>query len=590
MTHPNRLPLSVALWSSCVALSSALALGGCSLDFQEEEIDTGNTCDETSGCGVDGACVSTQDGAARCAATAADLGQIVLEVRPSSGAAAYVFFDAINVVGESDKGLLQKLDLELPAPVEVSGRMLAKEGTPASCKASDGSLVVNVKLTRRAEFSPFISKFEISGSMDATSDGSSAAFSISVPPGDYDVYLEPQPRVDCVTPAPMLIPNVKVEAGQPLEITAEQGAALPLTGVVTVPVATELEGWVLEVVDPTYGAIISQPFLLSSPSGDELAIDGIEFHKIEGALVRLRDGEGNLSVHWELSKLDLNSDGFVEVDLFDLITKPESVEAHVIDEAGVFISSAAVSIRSTALTGNANQNANYRVDTRTDAGGFIHVDLVPGDYSVTIVPDAPGLATYFGTWSVSEEGGSGLGFILPAQPTVSGSVTRPDGLPMTSASVVMAPAQTSQMEYVARALLDQLPAERQFSTPTDDVGGFSLFVDPGELDLSVQMPADTGFPWLVLPSLKVDAAEQKPVAPVGELSVKYPVFLQGSVRDAGASVPFAVIRAWVRSGPDSSEGTLVQVGATTTDSEGAYVLPLPPGITLTESAPSGSLE
>jgi len=93
-----------------------------------------------------------------------------------------------------------------------------------------------------------------------------------------------------------------------------------------------------------------------------------------------------------------------------------------------------------------------------------------------------------------------------------------------------------------------------------------------------------------LPSFKVDAAKLKPLLDVGEMQVRYPVMLQGHVSDVGMALPYAQVRAWVVGASETGDGPLIQIGAAITDANGAYMLPLPPGITIVDSQPAESAE
>jgi hypothetical protein len=583
-------------FSVALALLPSLLAVGCGLELALEPDANSNMCSSDDDCGSEGTCVSTQNGQALCVATAADLGGVILEVRPIGSEASIVFDSAVAINDQIDKTLVQNLDLTLPAAVEVTGHIDPPEALVdiGNCLGADDFLPVDVTLIRRVEFSPFASRYELP-SANALDANANAAFSLAVPPGAYDLYLLPRLLDGCeaALPAPELRRGIEIKEGEPFEVEAVSMAdAIELTGSLTVPINAELGGWVLEVLDPTYGYVISNQFALVAPDDDAIPIAGFSYHPTENALLRLRDLDGNLTIHWALDALLLASNGKVNLDLRDLVADPDLFTASVIDSAGAPVVSAGVIVQSVALTGSVTQNANYRVDTRTDAEGNITVSLVEGTYSVTIIPDVAGDAAYFGEWVVvapepEEEFGQGKAFALVVQPVLSGSVSDPLGTLLSNATVLVGPSQAITSDYFTRAVADGEPVKREFSTATLATGSFQLSVDPGEVDIAVQMPADSGYPWSVLPSFKVDAAELKPQLEIGEIQLRYPAILQGYVRDAGAAVPYAEIRAWVR---PTDDGPLIQVGSVITDSDGGYVLPLPPGITIAETAPAESAE
>jgi hypothetical protein len=571
----------------------SVAATGCGFQLNGETDPSANVCSVSADCGADGACVSTRNSEARCVATTADLGTVIIEVRPTGSQASFVFDSALNVVGDNSNGLLKDLDFDLPASVEVSATVEAPGALPEECIGSDGSLPVDITLIRHAEFSGFASRYEIPSPLALEA---AASFAIAVQPGDYDMYVQPHPLPGCEAPLPppQLVRNVNIAPGQKFDYAGDGlNEATALSGKLTVPVDVmdELDGWVLEVLDPTYGYVISNQFPLSAPVGGKSYIDieGFSYHRDpdSDALLRLRDLNGNLRVHWALNALDLNSDGVVELDLNNLVADTHAYPASVVDSAGVPVASAAVIIQSTSLTGTATQNASFIVETRTDTAGDILVDLVEGTYAVTIVPDVAGDATYFGEWEVivpTPGDTNPKGFVLVVQPVLSGSVYDPLGAPLPSVPISIGPSQLGTSDYFSRALDDPQPLKRQFSTNTFADGSFTIPVDPGEIDIAVPISAESGYPWAVLPRLKVDAAELKPQLDVGDIQLRYPAVVQGFIRDGGAAVGYAQVRAWVRGGIEGE--SLIQIGAVTTDADGSYILPLPPRITIAETAPA----
>lgn len=586
--------MSAALrFLSLVALLP-LASTGCGINLDAEIDPNVNTCTASSDCGSEGTCVSIQTGDALCVATAADLGPVILEVRPNGGIASYVFVDVPAVVGENAKGMVQNHDITLPESVSVTGDVAAPDGLSEACRGADGNLPVDITLIRKVEFSVFASRYEIPSPLALDATGA-ASFTASVPPGAYDMYVQPYQLAACdeALPAPQLVSGIELVEGEPFEYSiGNMEVTEPLSGELIVPTGVSLQGWTLEVLDPTYGYVISNSFLLTDPEPEKdfITIDGFYYHSTPNALVRLRDTSGNLTVHWSLDALDLNSDGVIELDLRDLVADSHTYSASVVNSAGEPVPGAGVIIQSSALTGSASQNANYRVETIADAEGFFSVALVQGTYSVSISGESEGDAAYFGEWVVTadpDEFGKGKGFELVEQPVLRGSVSDPLGFALPGATVSVGPSLGPTTSYFTRAVVDPEPLRRQFSTTAFADGSFELSVDPGEVDMTVQTSAASGYPWSVLPSLKVDEAEVKPALEVGEVQLRYPAVLQGHVSASGAALPYAQIRAWVRGGANG-DGPLIQVGAADTDADGGYVLSLPPGITIDTSAPADS--
>ncbi|NUP13593.1 MAG: hypothetical protein HOW73_46755, partial [Polyangiaceae bacterium] len=190
-------------------------------------------------------------------------------------------------------------------------------------------------------------------------------------------------------------------------------------------------------------------------------------------------------------------------------------------------------------------------------------------------------------WKIEADGGgSGLGFTLPKQPLVQGVALDPTGAPLASAPLLFSPAQPQDSSYAAIVRSKPDPSRPIFwptrpqSGLTSDFGDFELPVDPGQMNVVVQMAPESGFPWAVIPNLLIDTADVTPVMDLGELSVRYPALAQGLISNDTGPVSYAVVRAWIQPKQGDSVGPLVQIGATSTDEAGVFVLPLPPSITL----------
>ncbi len=115
------------------------------------------------------------------------------------------------------------------------------------------------------------------------------------------------------------------------------------------------------------------------------------------------------------------------------------------------------------------------------------------------------------------------------------------------------------------------------STVTDSLGGFSLLVDLGSADLTVQTDPATNLPWLVLPQLS-------PVAGAAPKRSSSPAPSSSAARCSnpqGMPVANAQINAWfpVPNPVDPTlTGAVVKIATTSTDASGAYTLVLPSSI------------
>lgn len=590
--------------TSLFAASSLLVLGAaCSLPLSSEDVKATNTCTSDAECGTHGACVAGPSQGRVCAATQADLGPVILEVRPASDSSgvtvSQVFTDKLDVSGTFAQGALETVDLQIPQNVTFAGEFLSPTVDPA-CTGDDGSLPVHVELRSVSPFANLSSTYKGDSKPTTDADGRRVhRYSVDVPAGIYDVYLAPADLpAGCAasTLPPRLI------SGQPLlsktEFKPDAMAPLELSGSIIVPDATDVSGWRLEVVDPDYGLVLSDTARLSSPpvggisqilgGVDGTDPNGVRYFYKKSAVIRLRDATGKLVVHWSLDPLDPT---MVKLNLADLVANTQTVEASVVD-ANTQPVLASVRIQSVKLTGNANQNASFRVDTDTDAGGKIHADLVEGTYRVSVSPkdQSNGSATLVEDWEVKGNLGFGHAFVLPQRPSLLGSVVTPNGQKPLGDVPILASPVVSSPSYITTVFnpADALP--RQSASQTDAGGAFQMLVDPGTVDFAVQPTADTGFSWLVVPRLLVTPAAQKPQAQLGALTMAAPVFVSGSVSSLkGGVVPSAVVRAWLPIADASQTGTqptpLLQIGEAVTDDSGHFVLPLPPSISFTAPSP-----
>jgi hypothetical protein len=326
-----------ALRPSLLALLPVLATAGCSLlDVGPEIEPQKNSCEAATDCGSDASCVATAHEESICVANGSQLGSVILEVQLTGGTgASYLFPGAVEFSGSEASGLVKSLELALPKSVAVTGRMLAFASEP--CRAQDGAVPVSALFHRRTDAATF--RFDLTAGSLFAPGAPSADFSLAVPPGEYDVYLQPpEPSAECpLVPPPRLVKQV-VAMGESLSWTPPEEAFALLTGNLIVPEGTSLEGWIVEIVDPTYGHVVSDRLTLGVER-EQLNIfeSGIRYYPTADPILRLRDPEGDLSVHWVLGALDLDSDGHVEIDLQDLVATPMPIEATIIDGANNFI-------------------------------------------------------------------------------------------------------------------------------------------------------------------------------------------------------------------------------------------------------------
>lgn len=593
---PRALSLTLA------PFAIALSLVGCGLPLEDSVAPYENTCTQSTDCGNSATCVATPNGNV-CAAKSADLGAVYLEVRASDAsdsAPSYLFTHVLSFDGSDyPLGAVAEVDLQLPHLVQVTGSYEAPPDTPAPCMSPpmSGSTVgsIPVKVELRATTALPGVKSQISVLSDL--DGEQHVFAAKVPPGSYDVYIEPEEQVGCPIVPPRFFPAGLVVPTDVAKITFAPRAALleSVVAEIEVPEDQSLDGWYLDVVEPVYGRPISNRIVLGGPDGAIITTEPITYNYTKDALLRLQKPKaqlasetsqtaGELTIHWVLKSLDF-ANGKVQLFLRDLDAMPIAVTGTVIGPGSTGpIAGAKVTIQSKKLTGSANQNASYKFVTESADNGVISVNLVEGTYYVSVVPSVPGVGMYFGEWDVNEAGGgNGKGFELPPQPVLQATVFTAGGDLASGAPAAAAASLPASQTYFDQVFGPLSPLPRQATGGVNQAGKLSMAVDVGTLDFAVQIASETGFPWYVRPRLGVQDAAAAPLQDLGDIKVPYPAVVVGSVRSLSGSSSLALVRAWVPAGEptgsDAMSAPLVQIGSTIADSSGNFVLPLPPSVT-----------
>lgn len=584
----------------------SLGAAACSVPLDSAEPTVQNACAADSDC-AGGACVSLTRGNT-CVATEADLSGIILEVRAGPDTnETWVFDEGFSLQGTDASGIVLSQNLGIPPPVEFQGKVIGPAAGNRPCQGElDQSIPVTVELRAAADYVGLGGTYTVDSEVSGA-DAVRHAFHAPVPAGRYDLHVRPQAcDADDVPPPPVFLAGVEVDGDI---INVPLPAPSYLGGTLTVPEGQDITGWTLELVEPRHGLSVSEVVPLSADmvSGGVVPIVGLKGVS-EGIayswpgpppLIRLRDADGQLTVHWALAAVDLDGDGRVALQLFDLQSQAKSLEATVVDEDGNPLA-ASVTIQSKVLTGSANNNASFRVRAETDADGLFAVDLVPGTYTVVAEPVGDDVyARVVDEWTVKESDlCCGRSLTMFPKSVLSGTVRSATGQPLANAPVVAFPASLGFLTYFESTVevgkaeaLSALP--RQASGVTGLEGEFEVPADPGSFDLFIRPEAETGFPWLIRPQTLVQGGEEARRTELGDLTMANPAIMAGTVLTEDGAAPGAIIRAWL---PVDGDGTLdaadaeeastrvVQIGETTAGPDGVYVLPLPPTITLTKPA------
>jgi len=217
-----------------------------------------------------------------------------------------------------------------------------------------------------------------------------------------------------------------------------------------------------------------------------------------------------------------------------------------------------------------------RVTTETDSGGVFRAELREGEYTVVITPPAReelsvGLAQQTVAAAATNEGRLlGQLFLLSPQTEIQGRLASFDESLVTGATV------EARARDIA-GLVDRLSGvmhHRTNSATSGNEGGFTLPLDNGSYDLFAYPSPGSGLPWLVAPGLEVN--DSASVLESVDLRFEPPVVVRGQVTHAGTAQPNAEIRAYTMVRTQDGDLRPVQIGRTSTNDSGDYLLLLPP--------------
>lgn len=577
----------------CAALLACLPLAAaCGIPLEAQETGPRNACISAAECGLEATCANV--GAQRaCVATNASLEGLILEIRPGASRelgteVSHLLFapDGISLPSHEPGGQVHTLDLQVPAPARVDAT-LSMGGSYCDGAVDGGAFPVRVEFRRVASFHGLPGQRYTTISEPNGAGGQ--RFQLSIPTGNYHVYLVPQATGDCAdTPPPIFLPNQRI----PERWTPDIKAGVPevLRGTLEVPQGVRVDGWKLDLVDALTGSVISQVGLLQqetrepdvglSPSHVEFGVKFYWTDKERSPLIRLRpkDMDPRPTVYWELAALALQgSTGNLDLSLLPIGVESRRVEGRTLDEGGNPVL-AAVRIQSANL--EKSQTAGYKLDTETDTNGLFQAALPPGEYVIFAQP-IHNTTKANGEQVLKVPAGDdcycGQSVLIPEAATLHGRVRGPAGEPMSGAGVLASPSTDEVPDYLGRVLGPDPLLPRQASGVLRN-GRFSIGTDPGEFDFSVRPTPGSAYPWLVRPRLTVPAAAS--AATELDLTMPYPVVLQGVIRDdAGARLGDAMVVAWLLVQTETARGTVagvVQIGETRSAPDGSYVLPLPP--------------
>jgi hypothetical protein len=203
----------------------------------------------------------------------------------------------------------------------------------------------------------------------------------------------------------------------------------------------------------------------------------------------------------------------------------------------------------------------------TNEDGSFGVELLPGNYSITITPPEDSENSW-GVLSDSAEVGEGV--------TAVGTLAVPPQLNLAGAVATFGAEPGAGVTILARARpgADPSALHRSQETVSDDLGDFAMSVDVGLYDIHVKVPAESGFAWFVEPDLLMSVNK-------GDLRKEYrldpPIPIYGVIRTSeGEPLPNALVRGYLFKNSDGAAARPLQIAETVSGEDGSYRLLIAP--------------
>ncbi|MES1174922.1 MAG: hypothetical protein ABUL62_11400 [Myxococcales bacterium] len=586
-----------------------------------------NSCTGDAECGG-GSCVSGQ-----CRSRVGDIHTILLEVTPPADGSLNAGTQFLKPdIALPSAGSPLTIDLDLVS--QIVGQVRVSDNTKACGPKflnDSGGTYVN---TDDSSISAFVTFVPSSTSLGLYSPyavvksqvvkDSYFAFSVNVPPGDYDIYVEPGSQADESCPVPPQLRRAQHPNGGTLRIELPDPSTFDLD--VSWPSGDHmLDGWHADMVDPVSGRVISNRVPLALRGKDYLAtisyfpvVIGETVDKAAGELVRLSppDNVTAPTILLERSGLSLvhaNSGTLSNLSLPGSVTLQGQVAAQSTPRPVA----ATVTLAATKIAGmDPGIPASFVRSVPVGSDGQFTVDVLPGTYLVAAVPStelsnsAAGnldpdsmLAAVTQEWVVPSSPSVQAGRVvsLGASLPINGVATDSSNTGMATALVEAAPSPASLKSNVLRQLLPNSPAlcqgaaleselckslyvPRASTGVVDKDGGFvGVRADPGTFDVTVRPSASTGFGWLLFPGVSVGPTSAGPT--LDGKATPAPIAYSGTVSTPGAdpkpTVPNALLRAYIylskgRYVDDSSKAdSVLQVAETRSNNDGSFEILIP---------------
>ena len=528
------------------ALALLFTLCACSLRAPRVE----NTpCSNTAQCDRPAVCFLGE-----CRGHSSKLTVVSAEIRPADSLLGVAQVTGINLLKD---GLVR--DFPLVTPVSISGSVTQAPDLPGAAPSGLPNTLITF-----TESTPVIAD-RVQQILAHTESG--GAFSARLPPGAWDVLVNPPPSLPPYRPA------------QPLDTSAPVPATLLLPRVgslVPFQAALTADGGVLAGADVTAvdanGNALSAPAAVQSDGGFLLYLPP----NTTASSYFLQVGPPPSDVDGGLAAASLaplpNYDHLppttpaVDVPL----TSVAALQGTVRDGNGTPISGARVYARSDGMPWSLSRS------TTTLSDGSYALSLRAGDYVVEAAPavssDGPAVSGEQ-TKSVPQ-GGTTLDLICPAKVSGSGRIVNPDGIGVYA-----------NVQITATRIADRLLTARiAYSPPTDSTGFWRITADPGLYRVEVVPPADTGLPRKLV---QIDlSAPANGEVHLPQITLSPPLTVVGTVCGPANPPVSGATSCDPRKNPPVANATVsfyaldtarhsVLIGSASTDAKGQYKAVLP---------------
>jgi hypothetical protein len=586
----------------------AIAINEC--NSEEQGVCGSGVCES-------GACVARGNGA---------MTRLIVEVTPPSGAQSsggipfYLHVDELRG-GDIEIDTVRHVTGKVTMPVYEACNFAGSTDFTVVREAQDESVPATVTFTPSERVlgigvAAYAATVPIAEHEGPVSDvAAEHRFVADLPSGAYDVYVEPRPAAPTESKQacqllPVLVRNRRIDGDVEFKLPVPETLNVTIRAL---PNDIPLDGWTVDLLDPTSGRVLSVPELIT-PGLLNAAGDAFEYEATlrystpllfsdDGTLltnplqgqevVRLRPPEGLPSPYFVYQRDALQILG--EEAVIDLRLQSDNVMRSAPPLPSVTVQGqtgrlydgspveATLTFLAESIEGLDPLSASFLRVIEVDESGLFELTAPPGRYSVRGFPK-PGLelATANIEWVIGPTPASQAGktvefgerVAITGQALVNGNGSAAYGASVR-ATVTPWTVQGSVLD-AAGAILPPPPLALGDLVARN--GAFSLAADPGIYDFFIQPEARSRYPWYVRPSMIVDEGGRS----LGEFHVPFPVIHRGRIVIRGTDfvIPDALIRVYAYVTAEGKyspmpENSVVQVAEARADGNGAFELLIP---------------